>query len=109
MLPQRSTVPPIEPKANRLAGAFQAIRSLVDVMERHVATEERRSIKWCKGMGPSQFKGTPNPMEVEAWLMQLEEIFEVINCDEEKKILFAIFMLRGEAKHWWRETREPYP
>lgn len=41
--------------------------------------------------------------------MQLEEIFEVVNCDGEKKVLFATFMLKGEAKHWWRATRGTLP
>lgn len=56
-------------------------------------------------MRPSDFRGTINPLEVKAWLMQIENFFDVIDCTEVQKASFTIFMLKGEVKHWWRATR----
>lgn len=58
---------------------------------------------------PSEFWGTPDPMVAEAWLMQLEKIFDIVGCTEAQKASFVIFMLKGEAEHWWRATRGTLP
>ena len=34
--------------------------------------------------------------------MQIEKIFDVLNCPEDQKVSLAAFMLEGEAEHWWR-------
>lgn len=48
-------------------------------------------------------------MEARAWVIHLEEIFQVIDCNEEHKVTLATFMLRGEAKHWWWAVKETLP
>lgn len=34
--------------------------------------------------------------------MQMEKIFDVIECTEGHKASFTTFILKREAKHWWR-------
>lgn len=60
-------------------------------------------------MEPSEFWGTPDAMVAEAWLMQLEKIFDVVSYTKAQKVSFAIFTLKGETEHWWRTTRGTLP
>ena len=39
---------------------------------------------------------------VESWNLDLEKYFDVLNCIESQKVMFATFMVGGEAEHWWR-------
>ena len=64
-------------------------------------------------MNPPAFKGESDPIETESWVLDLEKYFEVLNCSETQKFVFATFMLSGKEKHWWRmekrllESQEP--
>ncbi|XP_008778906.2 uncharacterized protein LOC103698646 [Phoenix dactylifera] len=40
-------------------------------------------------------------MEAESWLKQIEKVFQALRCPDEEKVLFATFMLQGEAADWW--------
>ncbi|XP_023871514.2 uncharacterized protein LOC111984125 [Quercus suber] len=53
--------------------------------------------------------GNLDPIEAETWIMQMEKIFDVVGCIEVQKVSFASFMLKGEAKHWWRSTKNTLP
>ena len=39
---------------------------------------------------------------VEKWVPQLEKIFTVMGYINSQKVVFATYMLEGEAKLWWR-------
>ena len=62
---------------------------------------------------PPAFKGESNLIVVESWVLDLEKYFEVLNCSKTQKVMFATFMLGGEAERWWRmekrllESQEP--
>ncbi|XP_019427162.1 PREDICTED: uncharacterized protein LOC109335484 [Lupinus angustifolius] len=34
-----------------------------------------------------------------------KKIYQVMGCSDVHKVDFAMFMLKGEAKHWWRSAR----
>jgi hypothetical protein len=55
---------------------------------------------------PPAFNGEYNPAVAEGWLQEIEEIFEVAPCSEETKVTCATFMLKGEAKNWWKGAKE---
>ncbi|KAF7826758.1 putative TIR-NBS-LRR resistance protein [Senna tora] len=55
---------------------------------------------------PPIFKGEFNPVLAEGWLKELEKIFKVLKCTEEQKVEFSIYMLAGEAGHWWRGAQQ---
>ena len=44
-------------------------------------------------------------MEVEAWILKIEKFFDVIDCSEEEKVIYATFMLDKKIDHWWRMTK----
>eukprot|EP00261_Vitis_vinifera_P031887 XP_019073130.1 PREDICTED: uncharacterized protein LOC109121891 [Vitis vinifera] len=58
-----------------------------------------------KKLGPPYFFGATDPIEAEAWILKMEKFFGVIDCSDEQKASYAVFMLDKEADHWWRMTR----
>lgn len=36
----------------------------------------------------------------------MDNIFEVVPTTEEQKMVYDTFMLKDEAKNWWKDTRE---
>lgn len=70
---------------------------------------ESHVIEWFHRLGPPEFEDTLNPIVTKAWILQLEEIFEMIGCTDKKNVSFTSFMLSGEAKHWWRVTNNILP
>ena len=119
MPPRNSTPSGLEPKSESLEGVLSAIRSLAEVVEKHVSTSgtvkpkdaeiEGCTIEQFRKLGPPSFLGNPDPTEAESWIMQMEKIFDVIGCIEVQKVSFASFMLKGEAEHWWRSTKKTVP
>ena len=115
MPPRNSTPSGLEPKSESLEGVLSAIKSLAEVVEKHVSTSgivkpkdveiEGCTIEQFRKLGSPSFLGNLNPIEVESWIMQMEKIFDVIGCTEVQKVSFASFMLKGEAEHWWRSTK----
>nr|KYP47741.1 hypothetical protein KK1_030573 [Cajanus cajan]KYP47746.1 hypothetical protein KK1_030578 [Cajanus cajan]KYP47747.1 hypothetical protein KK1_030579 [Cajanus cajan] len=53
---------------------------------------------------PPQFKGDAYPEVADHWICELEKIFAVMECSQERRLAYAVYMLVGEAEHWWRGT-----
>lgn len=51
------------------------------------------------------FKGTSNPVDVEAWITQIKKVFCVITCRDDQKVPFVTFMLDGDTDLWWQTTQ----
>ena len=71
------------------------------------------TFKQFKKLNPPTFKGEYDPIVAESGILDAEKYFEVLNCSGTQKVVFATFMLGGEAKRWWRmekrllESQEP--
>ena len=39
--------------------------------------------------------------------MKIEKVFAVMRCDDEK-ILYALYMLQGDAFNWWQRMQHKY-
>jgi len=48
-----------------------------------------------------KFNGKTNVNATDQWLKDLERIFDAKMCLVESRLAFAVYMLIGEAKHWW--------
>ena len=48
-----------------------------------------------------KFGGKTSPDAADQWLKDLERIFDAKMCPEESRLAFAVYMLMGEAEHWW--------
>ena len=51
---------------------------------------------------PTPFKEAKTPEEAEAWLRELERSLVALKTDKEDMVLFAEFLLQGEASEWWK-------
>ena len=50
---------------------------------------------------PAEFTSKAYPVEADAWLRKCEKIFKVMNVEDEQKLLFAAYLLNGDAEYWW--------
>ncbi|KAF3775238.1 hypothetical protein EJ110_NYTH50930 [Nymphaea thermarum] len=57
-------------------------------------------------MQPPVFTGDGNPDKAEEWIEEIEHIFEVLKVPGGNKVNFGSYMLKGDAKRWWKSTRE---
>ena len=97
MPPCNSTPSSSEPNPENLEGVFNAIRSLAEVVEKHVSTSgitkpkdaeiEGYTIEQFRKIGLPSFLGNLDPTEAKTWIMQMEKIFDVVGCTEVQKSL----------------------
>ncbi|XP_042487045.1 uncharacterized protein LOC122067277 [Macadamia integrifolia] len=46
-----------------------------------------------------------DPLEPDRWIQELEKIFEIVECTESQKLIYAGLQLRNEADSWWKATK----
>ncbi|GMH07355.1 hypothetical protein Nepgr_009195 [Nepenthes gracilis] len=47
------------------------------------------------------FMGEIDQIEADTWIQRLKEVFAVIHCPKEDRVLFSTYCLEGEAHYWW--------
>ncbi|GAB2283252.1 hypothetical protein Dimus_039585 [Dionaea muscipula] len=58
-------------------------------------------------LNPPTFDGAVDPLEAEEWLEQVTQILDTLQImEEDLRVSFATFQLRGDARHWWRLTSQ---
>ncbi|XP_028107345.1 uncharacterized protein LOC114306323 [Camellia sinensis] len=60
-------------------------------------------------MKPPKFQGGIKPMKVEAWILEMEKLFEVFPSTNAQKVSLAVFTLEDDARRWWMMIREGNP
>jgi len=50
---------------------------------------------------PVKFDGKASLDAADQWLKDIERIFNAKMCPAKNRLAFAVYMLTGEAKHWW--------
>ncbi|KAJ9536480.1 hypothetical protein OSB04_un000317 [Centaurea solstitialis] len=88
------------------AFAAQQATQLATIQEGPSRTREftYRDFSACS---PPEFNGeSVDPMISMRWLKDVEGVFRTSGCPDEKRVLYAMNLLRGAAKHWW-ETATP--
>ncbi|XP_028083076.1 uncharacterized protein LOC114284365 [Camellia sinensis] len=80
----------------RSTDAFETSDARMDRLER---------MKFNK-MKPPTFQGELEPLKAEAWILEIEKLFEVFPCSEEQKVLLATFTLQEKARMWWMLIRD---
>ncbi|WOG86073.1 hypothetical protein DCAR_0205270 [Daucus carota subsp. sativus] len=63
------------------------------------------TFKSFKTLNPPEFNRTTDPVEARVWLKEIEKYFEIVGVEEDKKMIFVGFILRGEANYWWEVKR----
>lgn len=74
-----------------------------DAQRNQRATEAQEFFEF-RSNNPIQFKGGYDPEEAELWIQELEKIFEVMACPADRRVIYASFMLVGNAECWWQGT-----
>ena len=71
--------------------------------------EAAQMMETAKRLGVQEFRGTTDPTMAEEWLREIERIFGVMDCSEERKVSIASFLLKGRALNWWESyiSRQP--
>jgi len=54
---------------------------------------------------PPTFKGRYDPNGAQTWLMEVERIFQVMECTEPQMVRFGTHIMADEADDWWVSTR----
>ena len=93
---------------NELTEAMQAIRDMAAALMRNQRLEgnpESQGLAEFRRNKPPQFSGGYDPEKVELWIKEMVKIFRVMNCADNQKVNYAVFMLIGEAEYWWDGTR----
>jgi len=104
-------------RSRRSSGAddiTEAIHRMVDAMQPPVAAQSRTVIAPIRVPTmedflchkPAEFTGKASPDEADAWLCKCENIFRVMNCEDEQKLLFATNLLNEDAKYWWADMQQ---
>ncbi|KAH7553348.1 hypothetical protein JRO89_XS12G0000700 [Xanthoceras sorbifolium] len=61
-------------------------------------------VEQFRRLHPPSFEETRNPLDAEEWLRELNKVFSFMNYTEDQKVACAVFMLKGDASHWWEMT-----
>ncbi|XP_061351129.1 uncharacterized protein LOC133296197 [Gastrolobium bilobum] len=56
---------------------------------------------------PPSFRGGHDPIVAVQWLQAMDKIFRVVQCTDDQKVLFSVYMLEGDAHHWWANASQP--
>ena len=75
-----------------LVGALQGRIQNLNPLAPQITT-----FKDFKNVGPSEFKGTTEPVEARAWIKEIEKVFVIARVGEDQKTVFATYMIKREA------------
>ncbi|KAG6507998.1 hypothetical protein ZIOFF_033353 [Zingiber officinale] len=94
---------------NRIHG--EQIQQILQAREqgstpRRSAPSTQPVYKQFRELGPTEFKGTTDPIAAEGWIRSLETIFDFMQLIDADKVRCAIFMLRDDSRVWTRLARE---
>ncbi|XP_042015919.1 uncharacterized protein LOC121763888 [Salvia splendens] len=66
---------------------------------------EREYIKAFRKENPPKFDGLGEPPKAEAWVRDIERIFEFMGCTDRERLACVTYQLTGPADFWW-ETKK---
>ena len=97
--------PPAEPsRASDLGGGTLTMDQVIQIVTAatHHAweppEEQRDMIERALKLGAKNYDGTGDPEEAYLWLDRVSEIYTVMGCSDELKVLFSGFLMEARAK-----------
>ncbi|XP_068490499.1 uncharacterized protein [Phaseolus vulgaris] len=73
----------------------------------HVSqSQEQMGLTEFMRHNPPKFTGNATPDQADQWIRDLEKIFRATSCPEDKKLVFATYLLSGEAEFWWMGAQQ---
>ncbi|XP_020524746.1 uncharacterized protein LOC110007554 [Amborella trichopoda] len=65
-------------------------------------------IERFKILAPLAFFGHGGVEKAKRWMRQVEKIFEILHCSDEKKVILDTFMMVGDVEHWWSSVKQSW-
>lgn len=96
-----SAPPDVNQSENTLAQNQNQDRNQDQDPNQNEANNDLIMIESFMSLDPPEFKGTTDPIKARAWLREMEKTFEIVGVEENKKTIFAAYLLKGEANFWW--------
>ena len=75
----------------------------------HPQEDFAKLCKDFKAMGCKNFVGTETSVEARNWLKETEDLFAIFDIEDRRKVLLAVWLLKGEAAYWWVVTTTTRP
>ncbi|GAB2274029.1 hypothetical protein Dimus_039065 [Dionaea muscipula] len=97
------------PFLSQMMDTMREIAHAVRGGQQHHDAESRATsaMREFQRLNPPTFDGAVNPLEAEEWLEQVTQILDTLQImEEDLRVSFATFQLRGDARHWWRLTSQ---
>lgn len=84
----------------------EMLRNLAEFIAQQMNQSNNRSEGRTEGCSFDQFNkqhtncfhGKPNPVAVENWILDIGELFSVLGCTDEQKVMYVAYKLSEEAK-----------
>ena len=67
------------------------------------------TFKTFQCVNPLKYHGDQDPLKSNAWLKEMEKAFALVNLNENQKVEFASYFLKGESNYWWETARTLEP
>ena len=68
-----------------------------------------KTCKEFKAMGGKPFQGSETFMEARDWLKEVEELLEIFEVEEGRRVRLEAWLMKGEALFWWEVTNGERP
>ena len=108
--------PPVEPsRVADLGGGTLTIDHVIQIVTaatrqlRELSEEQRGMIECALKLGAKTYDGTDDPEATYLWLDIISEIYIVMGCSDEQKVLFSGFLMAARAKDWWEAIKRRHP
>ena len=108
--------PPVEPsRASDLGGGTLTMDQVIQIVTtatrqaREPPEEQMGMIERALKLGAKTYDGTGDPETAYLWLDRVSEIYTVMGCSDEQKVLFSGFLMAARAKDWWEAIKRRHP
>ena len=108
--------PPTEPsRAADLGGGTLTMDQVLQIVTAatHQAweplKEQRGMIERALKLEAKTYDGTDDLEAAYLWLDRVSEIYTVIGCSDEQKVLFSGFLMADRTKDWWEAIKRRHP
>ena len=76
---------------------------------REVMEEPGRSIERVQKLAAKPYEDSGDPEAVWLWLDRVNNVYGVMGCTDEQRVLFSSFLMENKAKDWWDAVERRYP
>ena len=76
---------------------------------RESSEDQRGMIERALKLGAKTYDGIGDPEATYLWLDRVSEIYAVMGCLDEQKVIFSGFLMEARAKDWWEAIKRRHP